>query len=82
MVRRAVTTDGRNNTSLRGWLLLGVVFAGIVFTAATILATHNTAIANHGRRINNMEESQMKILDSLARIETKLDAMERKQIKP
>lgn len=69
----------KNGRNLRGWILLAVVLAGIIFTAATILTTHSAAIADHQRRIGKVEDSQTKILQSLLRIELKLVSMEKKE---
>lgn len=72
------TPNGRN---LRGWLTLIIVVLVLVVGIGTAWGLQSGAVARNTERIEKIEQFQVKILESLGRIETKLK-IERKETGP
>ena len=66
-------TKNPNGRNLRGWIVLGVSLAVIFATICMAWGGQMSTVARNNARIDKMETAQAKILDSLARIETKLE---------
>lgn len=62
-----------NGRNLRGWLVFAVSLALIFGTICIAWGGQRSTVASNKARIQAVEQSQKKILDSLARIETKLE---------